>query len=103
MANPVALSWTAPTQYTDGKPFGQADHGGYEVEVNGQPQFAIPLGWDADGLYEFPVVDLPGLAQGANKVRMRTVAANGEVSDWTGYVSFTYLSRPLPPTSLAVV
>lgn len=101
MSNPEKLLWTAPATYTDGKPFGQADHGGYEVEVNGTPAFAIPLGWDADGQYEFPVVDLPFLAQGANKVRMRTVAANGEVSDWTGYVSFVYKSRPLPPTNLA--
>lgn len=102
MANPKNLSWTAPTQYTDGKPFGQADHGGYEVEVNGQSQFAIPLAWDVDGAYSWPVVDLPGLAQGANSVRMRTVAANGQVSDWTPAVTFEYLSVPFPPTGLAV-
>lgn len=102
MANPRLLKWKAPDRYTDGQPFGQADHGGYEVEVNGQSQFAIPLAWDADGFYEWPIVDLPGLAQGANKVRMRTVAASGTVSEWTQPVSFTYLSVPLPPTNLAV-
>ena len=103
MANPQKLLWTAPTQYTDGTPFGQADHGGYEVEVNGTSQFAIPVAWHQDGVYEYPITELPGRVQGTNSARMRTVAANGEVSDWTGVITFPYLSRPLPPTSLAAV
>lgn len=103
MPNPVNINWTAPKTYVDGTVFGQADHGGYEIEVNaGTGLFAVPIGWDADGVYEFPVVSLPGRVQGANKIRMRTVAKNGSVSDWTPYASFTYLSVPQPPTSLAV-
>lgn len=101
MANPRNLQWTGPTQYVDGRPYGQADHGGYEVEVNGAGLFAVPTAWNVENVYTFPIVDLPGLAQGANSVRMRTVAANGQVSEYTPAVSFTYLSVPLPPTSLA--
>lgn len=103
MANPQNLTWVGPTQYTDGLPYGQVDHGGYEVEVNGSGLFAVPVGWNVANTYEFPVRDLPGLKQGTNSVRMRTVAANGQVSDWTGVVTFPYVSVPLPPQSLAAV
>lgn len=102
MANPQMISWTGPTTYTDGLPYGQSDHGGYEVEVNDTGLFAVPVGWNVNNTYEFPVKDLPGLKQGTNSVRMRTVAANGQVSDWTGVVTFPYLSIPNPPVNLAV-
>jgi len=102
MANPNNLNWTGPTQYVDGTPFGQADFGGYDVEVNGQTAFSIPTAWNVDNVYSFPVVDLPNLKQGTNAVRMRTVAANGQVSVWTDPVTFPYLSVPMAPSSVAV-
>jgi hypothetical protein len=102
MANPTNLRWTGPTAYVDGRPFGQADYAGYEVEVNAQPAIAIPSAWAPDNLYSFPVVDLPNLRQGTNAVRLRTVAANGQVSDWSNSVTFPYLSVPMAPTALVV-
>jgi len=102
VANPITLSWTGPTQYVDGRPYGQADHGGYELEVNGLPAVAIPTAWAADNHYTFPIASLPNLTQGSNALRMRTVASNGQVSDWTGTVTFLYASVPQAPTAVAV-
>lgn len=95
------LNWTGTTQYTDGKPYTQADHGGYEVEVNGVTGIAVPVAWETNNLYTFPIKDLPNIRQGANTVRMRTVAANGTMSEYTPLVTFTYLSVPQVPTNLA--
>lgn len=103
MANPVNLEWTGPTTYVDGKPYGQLDHGGYEVELNGNPAVAIPTAWNVANTYTFPIADLPGLKQGDNSVRMRTVAASGQVSDPTAAVTFRYLSVPKAPTNVAAV
>lgn len=103
MANATNLQWTAPATYVDGLPYGQADHGGYEVEVNGLAAVAIPTAWNEEGRYSFPVLQLPNLKQGTNAVRMRTVAANGQVSDWTGVVTFPYLSVPKAPVDLRAV
>lgn len=95
------LTWTGTTQYTDGKPYTQADHGGYEVEVNGVVGIAVPVAWDVDNQYTFPLADLPGVVQGANTVRMRTVSAAGVASEYTPLVSFEYRSVPQVPTNLA--
>lgn len=103
MANPIDIKWTGPTTYVDGRPYGQADHGGYELELNGLPAVAVPTAWNTANLYSLPVAGLPNLTQGDNVVRMRTVAANGQVSDWTGPATFRYLSVPKAPTALTVV
>lgn len=97
------LQWTGPTTYTDGLPYGEADHGGYEIEINGLAGVAVPVAWNVANQYTFPLADLPNLKQGNNAVRMRTVAANGQVSDWTGTVTFPFLSTPQAPTGLMVV
>lgn len=95
------LTWTGTSQYTDGTPYTQADHGGYEIELNGVVGIAVPVAWSTDNQYTFPLKDLPGVRQGANTVRMRTVAANGTASEYTPLVPFTYLSVPQVPTNLA--
>lgn len=96
------ISWVGPTQYVDGTPYGQADHGGYELEINGSLAVAVPVAWQADNTYELPIAGLPGIRQGENSVRMRTVAANGQVSEYTPSVTFQFLSVPQAPTALTV-
>lgn len=103
MATPQDITWTGPTTYTDGLPYGEADHGGYEIEINGVAGVAIPVSWNVQNVYTFPVISLPNLRQGTNALRMRTVAANGQVSDWTGAVTFPFLSTPNAPTNVSVV
>lgn len=102
MANPTKISWKGPTQYVDGTAYGAADHGGYDVELNGQVLLSIPFAWNSANTYELSLNGLP-VVQGVNAVRVRTVAANGQVSAWAGPVSFPYASVPNAPTSLAVV
>lgn len=102
MANPTTLYWQGTTEYVDGSPFTAADLRGYEVEVNGLDAFAIPIGWNDNNTYSFPLVDLPNIKQGTNAVRMRTVAANGQASDWTDPVTFQWASVPKAPTQVVV-
>lgn len=101
MANPQNITWTGPTTYVDGRPYGQSDHGGYELEINGFPAIAVPTAWSASNAYTLPIAGLPNIKQGDNAIRMRTVAANGQASDYTNVVTFRYLSIPLAPTALA--
>jgi hypothetical protein len=96
------ISWTGPTKYVDGTPYGQADHGGYELEINGSLSVAVPVAWQQDNTYELPVAGVAGIVQGDNTARMRTVAANGQVSDWTGSVTFRHASIPDAPSALVV-
>ena len=96
------LRWNGPTTYEDGLAYGQADHGGYEIEVNGQSAVAVPVAWNSANTYTFPVKDLPHLKQGTNALRMRTVAANGEVSVWTDPTTFSFRSTPKAPTGVVV-
>lgn len=102
MANPTKINWTGPTTYVDGRPYGQADHGGYDVELNGQVLLSIPFAWNTANTYSLALDGLP-VKQGTNAVRLRTVASNGQVSVWTAPVSFPYASVPNAPTALAVV
>jgi hypothetical protein len=103
MANPQTIDWIGPDTYEDGTPYGQADHGGYELELNGLAAIAVPVAWNVSNAYSLPIAGLPNLRQGNNAIRMRTVAANGQVSDYTGVVTFPYLSIPKAPTALTVV
>jgi len=103
MSNPQNVEWTGPSTYTDGLPYREQDHGGYEIEINGVAGVAVPVAWNVANQYSFPTNQLPNIKQGNNTLRMRTVAANGQVSDWTGAVTFPYLSTPQAPTNLRVV
>lgn len=104
MANPTKFTWTGPTTYVDGTPYGAADHGRYQLELNGGTALIeVPVAWNTNNTYELPIANLAGLKQGNNTARMRTVAANGQVSDWTNPVTFQYFSIPKAPTNLAAV
>jgi hypothetical protein len=84
-------------------PYGAADHGGYELELNGSSAIAVPTAWNESNQYSLPIAGLPNLKQGTNALRMRTVAANGQVSEWTGTVTFLYVSTPKAPESVRTV
>lgn len=101
MANPTRIHWLGPTQYVDGTPYGAADHGGYDVELNGQLLLSIPFAWNSANTYELPLAGLP-VKQGVNTVRVRTVAANGQVSVYTAPATFQYASVPNAPTGLTI-
>lgn len=103
MAQKTKLTWYGPTEYVDGTPYGQTDHGGYELEINGQVGIAVPVAWNSASTYELPILGLPNIKQGDNVARIRTVAANGQVSEWTPAVTFQWLSVPKAPTAFAAV
>ena len=105
--NPKELQWTPPTKYVDGTDFGAADFAGYEwgyKETGSSSDYsltvAVPVSFDITTL-DLTVLELP-----QNKpidVVMRTVAKNGQVSDWTNPLPIRFDERkPNPPTALAV-
>jgi hypothetical protein len=102
------LSWVGPTTYTDGSAFGSADYAGYEIQVNGEAAVALPLAFNPTNQYVFDVSTLASVQAEPGAIRqftvaLRTVARNGQVSDWSQSVQFSLdLRVPNPPTSLAV-
>lgn len=107
MSNPSILSWKGPTTYVDGTAYREADHGGFEIQVDkdgvpGIGAVAVPVGWSTSGDYSFPLATIVD-GSGSYVVRLRTVAKNGNVSNWSTPVTFEVNDRvPNPPTSLQV-
>lgn len=102
--NPKTIEWTPPTKYTDGSAFGAADFKGYEFgyrAVNDGAYaltVAVPVSFATTSL-DLSVLTLPKLTD--LDLAMRTVAANGEVSDWTAPIQVRFDNRrPLAPSAL---
>lgn len=56
--NPETISWTHGGKNTDGSDFNPSKFGGWQLDLNGQPAMSVPLGWESDGSYQFPIADL---------------------------------------------
>jgi hypothetical protein len=104
--NPSTISWTNPTQYVDGTPFGPEDFAGYEFgyrPVNTGDYaltVAVPVTFSVTSL-DLSALSLPQLVD--LDLSMRTVARNGEVSEWADPVQIRYdQRRPLAPSAVAV-
>lgn len=102
MANPTKLSWTGPTKNTDGSDFTADQYAGFELEINGEGAVTVPAAWSTDSRYEMPLSDLQAVqATGDYSLRMRTVAKNGNVSEWSAPAAFSMDFRvPAAPTGL---
>lgn len=75
------MRWTAPTQYTDGSAFGEADFAGFTLYIDGAAGVSVPRGWDADGEYEMDLAAFPELiAYGEHRIGLTVVARNGSES-----------------------
>jgi len=99
------LRWTGPTQNTDGSAFDQSQFAGYELDLDGQPAVAVPVGYDTDNQYEFDLRSLSGFSFGTHTARVRVVNRLGNRSDFSNQVSFTHADErvPNPPLSLVAV
>lgn len=104
MANPENLRWQHPKTNTDGSAFDASQFGGWEVEVNGEPNFSVPAGWEDDGEYSVELASLDVFApSGTYVVRMRVVNKAGLASDWSNPLTFVIDRRvPSSPFGLAV-
>lgn len=104
MANPTKLSWTGPTKNTDGSDFTADQYAGFELQVNSENAVSIPKEWAPDGKYSLPLADFSAVQkQGAHTLRMRTIAKNGNTSDWSTPVTFLMDFRvPTAPIGLSV-
>ena len=110
MANPTKLTWRAPATWGDNvTPFRQSDFKGWLVEADGKPAVSVPIAWDADGVYEIPLTNVPALASiGKHTVAMRTVSIDPEdvtktlTSPASTTATYTITGTPLPPLDVAV-
>lgn len=104
--NPKTLSWSPPTQYTDGSAFGAADLAGYTFgyRTSGEPVevLSLPL---AFGDTSIPLADLDLPRNVDLQVGMRTNAVNGSQSEWGFYPeALRFDTRvPLAPSAVAVL
>jgi hypothetical protein len=101
--NPQKVTWQHGGKNVDGSAFDPTLFNGWEGELDGTPALSIPIGWETDGTYEFPLGSL-SLANGQHALRLRLLAKNGVNSDWSNAVQFTVdMRKPNPPVNLAAV
>lgn len=55
--NPKKISWTHDGKNTDGTTFDPSQFQAFILYVNDVEHFAVPLAWQTDGEYEFPIKD----------------------------------------------
>lgn len=99
----MKATWTAPTTYVDGSPFGRPDLAGFELQLDEQPAVSVPFAWSESGVYEFNFDSLELEVGQVYSARVLTVATNGRKSGWTGPVEFTYARTPRSPFGLSVL
>lgn len=104
MANRTTLSWSHDGRNTDESAFDAAQFAGWELEVNGAPNFSVPAGWETDGAYSVPLAEIDVFTKTGNyAVRMRVVNKEGRASAWSNAVSFSLDFRvPTAPSGLSV-
>lgn len=104
MANPTKISFTEPTQNTDGSAFSRVDLQGYVVSFDNTPFVDVDEVFITGGKVEV-LLGAFNLPYGTHSVRVATVAKNGQISAPTSPVTLTLVDSrvPNPPTSLQVV
>lgn len=106
MANPTNIRWRAPDTFEDGTPYSAADHAGFTLyflapDGSAASSVAVPVGWNEDGVYSFPVSAL-NLRKGNYSIALTTVAVNGLESERSNVVAFAIESKPGRPQDLVV-
>lgn len=103
--NPQDLQWTDPVSYVDGTPFGANDLLGYEFGVKQDlladytPVLVLPVAY---GVGFSPMPDAVKETKNVIQyIALRTVAKNGESSEWTGPIPVQFVSVPLAPTAFS--
>ena len=91
------ISWTAPTQYVDGSAYGDADHAGYELGVDGAAFVAVPAVYNVTS---WPLAEL-NLGYGTFSLTLRTVTKTGLVSDWSNPVDIENRDERIPEAPLS--
>jgi hypothetical protein len=101
MANPKTLTWTNPTQYTDGSAYPQSDNVGYTIKFDGVGAVAIPLAYGT-------TFDLSSLAayqalkRGSHTVALAAVSKAGIESAFSTPATFQIEVAPVAPSNLSV-
>ena len=101
--NPTSISWTDPTQFEDGSPFGASDFKAYELGVDEGsgpvPLLALPT---ALGVGTSPIPDEARSVKGRDLlIHLRTLDNYGQISEWSNGVTVRFTGRPLAPASLS--
>jgi len=106
--NPVTnIDWTPPSTRSDGTPYVDTDHKGYELGLSNPndptdgfvPHISFPTSL---GATSWPYDQLNITAEGDYEAALRTVDNGDRVSVWSNPILFTVsLAPPNPPTGLS--
>lgn len=102
LASVHTLTWTNPTQYTDGTTYASTDNAGYTLQLDGVGVVSIPLAWDT----KFDMATLAAfqaLKRGPHTAALAVVSKAGEVSAFSSPASFSREVPAMAPTNLSVV
>lgn len=99
------ILWSPPTENTDGSPYGETQHGGYELGVvrdgspDPVPHISVPAAYSVTS---WPMSEL-GLDYGVHQIALRTVNARGVVSAWSGQIEIEKRDERIPaaPTNFS--
>lgn len=95
------LTWTNPTQMTDGTPFAaSSDTSGYQIEIDGAAAVGIPIGY-ATTFDMSTLAVWPTLKTGTHTVGLAVVTKEGVTGNF-GTATFPILGVPMAPTALSV-
>jgi len=94
------ISWTAPTENTDGSPITQALN--YNLYIDGVNQLSFPGTLNPDGRYTFPLDQVSGMQLDADyTLTLTAVDEDGDESDPSNAIVVTRLARPNAPTAFS--
>ena len=96
------LSWTNPTQNTDGTPFEAADFAGIEIELDGAPAVSVPQSSEVSSFDLSTLAAWNTLKSGPHTVTLASTNKEGNTSDFASPVTFPVLAVPMAPTALSV-
>lgn len=99
MLNPRRITWTAPTENTDGTAIDYQL--AYALLVDGEPVADFPGTLNPDGTYEALFADLPPI-HGEAEIALVAfdVAIPDRRSAPSGTLQVAFFPNPLPPTNL---
>ncbi len=102
MANPHTLTWTNPTQNTDGSAMPASEFAGYQLSFDGNPAVSIPLTSESTTFDMGSLAAYEALKSGTHAVTIAVVSDQGIVGVASNAASFSVAPIPGAPTGAAV-
>ena len=99
--NPKTLSWTNPTQNTDGTPYDLTRTAGYELQIDGSGVVSIPKAGGGTSVDLTTIAAYTALPAGNHTFALDIVTSEGVKSAFSTSFPFSLVGTPKAPTALA--